>query len=281
MKALWEAPPSFDAAGRTRSSQRAPSFSPTGRSWPPAVTSPAELLWNESGGAPSRSGQRDQPAWLQRGRLVGRRPPRHRAVLRPRDEVHVWSAEGKRLRTIEFGAPTWWQVGQGPRVRAQPDRRHAGESSAASAILAAPGWRAEQSSVGSSRATSRTFRSERASAGWDGLGSRPRERALRASAAPGRRRRGSTRRSSRRGHRRHHVAAGRSGIASFPTTSPAKPASGRCAPGRARARARDSRPATAPPAAAVTEDARWVLGNAWADKKVRRGISKPCPVAGR
>ncbi len=72
-----------------------------------------ELLWNESGGAPlSLEGNEISPrgsnvaGWSADGHLVTG------LCCALATRVHVWSADGKRLRTIEFGAPTWWQVGK-------------------------------------------------------------------------------------------------------------------------------------------------------------------------
>ena len=82
MKALWEAPPSFTLPVGPPS-QREPAFSPDGTKLAAGDHDPVELLWNESGGAPmSLEGDRDQPTWLERGWLVGRRPPRDRPLLR-------------------------------------------------------------------------------------------------------------------------------------------------------------------------------------------------------
>ncbi len=113
MKALWEAPPSLTLpVGQP--TQRTPSFSPDGTKLAAGGHSPPELLWNESGGAPiSLDGNEVSPRgpnvaeWSAEGHLVTG------LCCALATRVHVWSAEGKRLRTIEFGAPTRWQVGKG------------------------------------------------------------------------------------------------------------------------------------------------------------------------
>jgi eukaryotic-like serine/threonine-protein kinase len=112
MKALWEAPPSFTLPVGPPP-QRAPAFSPDGTKLAAGGHDPVELLWNESGGAPiSLDGNEISPrgqniaGWSADGHLVTG------LCCTLATRVHVWSAEGKRLRTIEFGAPTRWQVGK-------------------------------------------------------------------------------------------------------------------------------------------------------------------------
>ena len=106
MKALWEAPPSFTLPVGPPA-QRAPAFSPDGTKLAAGGHDPVELLWNESGGAPTPlEGNEISPrgsnvaGWSADGHLVTG------LCCGLSTKVHVWSAEGKRRRTIEFGAPT-------------------------------------------------------------------------------------------------------------------------------------------------------------------------------
>jgi WD40 repeat protein len=72
-----------------------------------------QLLWSESGGSPTplegqEVSQRGSniAEWSADGHLVTG------LCCTLSTRVHVWSADGERLRTIEFGVPTWWQVGK-------------------------------------------------------------------------------------------------------------------------------------------------------------------------
>jgi WD40 repeat protein len=109
MKALWQAPPSFTLPVGPPA-QAAQWFSPDGTRLAATGFDPVQSLWNESGGAPtSLAGHeigRNHAGWSADGHLVTG------LVGGGATKAHVWSAEGKRLRTIEFGAPTWWQVGK-------------------------------------------------------------------------------------------------------------------------------------------------------------------------
>jgi hypothetical protein len=112
MKALWEAPPSLTLPVGPPS-QRVPVFSPDGTRLAAGDHDPVELLWRESGGAPvSLEGNEfsprgsNLPGWSADGHLVTG------LCCGLATRAHVWSADGRRLRTIEFGAPTEWQVGK-------------------------------------------------------------------------------------------------------------------------------------------------------------------------
>jgi WD40 repeat protein len=109
MKALWEAPPSFDLTGASR----VPAFSPDGKWLAAAGHGPDALVWSEDGRGPLvLPGHDPSPRgtnfalWASKDLLatglnfmIGSR-------------AHIWSLpEGRRVRTIDFGGPTYWQVG--------------------------------------------------------------------------------------------------------------------------------------------------------------------------
>jgi WD40 repeat protein len=112
MKALWEAPPSFTLPVGPPA-QRGALFSPDGTRLVAVDHHPVQLLWNESGGAPTPlSGHEVSErgptiaGWSADGHLVTG------MCCGLATRVHVWSTEGKKLRTIELGPPTRWQVGK-------------------------------------------------------------------------------------------------------------------------------------------------------------------------
>jgi hypothetical protein len=112
MKSLWEAPPCFILPVGPPA-QRAPSFSPDGTRLAAGGHDPVELLWNESAGAPVPLGGNEisergsnVALWSADGQLVTG------LCCGLGAKAHVWSGEGRRLRTIEFGAPTRSQVGK-------------------------------------------------------------------------------------------------------------------------------------------------------------------------
>jgi WD40 repeat protein len=114
LRALQEAPQAWEVASGI-STARLPSFSPDGRHLAVAGHSSIVGVWNESGGQPSRlPGHEPSPqggnkaAWASDELLVTG------LVGDIARQVHVWSMpQGKKLRTIDFGAPSWWQVGAG------------------------------------------------------------------------------------------------------------------------------------------------------------------------
>jgi serine/threonine protein kinase/WD40 repeat protein len=114
LRPLQEAPQAWEVASGI-SNARLPSFSPDGRHLAVAGHSSIVGVWDENGGQPSRlPGHEPSPqggnkaAWASDELLVTG------LVGDIARQVHVWSMPaGKKLRTIDFGAPSWWQVGAG------------------------------------------------------------------------------------------------------------------------------------------------------------------------
>jgi WD40 repeat protein len=109
LRVLSEAPPAIE----TRSLfVRRPTFSPDGRWLAVAGFGAVVQVWPEDGGEPIELGGHDSSPqggneawWTASGLLVT-------GLSNVAREVHVWALpEGRELRTIAFGAPTWWQVG--------------------------------------------------------------------------------------------------------------------------------------------------------------------------
>jgi WD40 repeat protein len=107
MKTLWEAPPAFEVVGGQ--SVSVPVFSPDGKWLAASGFGDSVGVWAETGAKVAvLSGHQLSkpffPKWSQTGLLVTRSDRREGA--------HVWSFPGgQKVRTIEFGKPSWWQVG--------------------------------------------------------------------------------------------------------------------------------------------------------------------------
>ncbi|HSF15100.1 MAG TPA: winged helix-turn-helix domain-containing protein [Vicinamibacteria bacterium] len=111
MKALWDSPPAFELVADSEA-VRAPAFSPDGKWLATAGFAADALVWSEDGSGPLvLPGHETSPRggnlakWASKDLLVtGRNSEDSR--------VYLWSLpEGRRVRTIEFGKPSYWQVG--------------------------------------------------------------------------------------------------------------------------------------------------------------------------
>ncbi len=110
VQALWEGPPIMEVASR-EADMYTPNFSPDGRWLAVAGHGDDVHLWAQSGNRPTvlsghttTSRGSNVTRWTTDGLLITGHPALGNAV-------HVWSTQGKRLRTVEFGAPSGWQVG--------------------------------------------------------------------------------------------------------------------------------------------------------------------------
>ena len=112
MKALWEAPPAFELMGGSRM----PAFSPDGKWLAAAGHGTDAFVWSEDGRGPLvLPGHQPSPrgpilaVWASEDLLVTGLAPMSGST------AHLWSLPaGRRVRTIDFGGHTFWQVG--PRV---------------------------------------------------------------------------------------------------------------------------------------------------------------------
>ena len=109
MKALWEAPPAFELSTDSQG-VKVPAFSPDGKWLATAGHTTDAFVWSEDGTGPLVLPGHDigpgpnLAGWASNGLLV--------TGLGFSERVHVWSLpEGKRIRTIDFGKPSYWQVG--------------------------------------------------------------------------------------------------------------------------------------------------------------------------
>jgi WD40 repeat protein/DNA-binding winged helix-turn-helix (wHTH) protein len=113
MKALWEAPPAFELDPDSQA-VRVPEFSPDGKWLATAGHSEEALVWSQDGGDPMvLPGHESRPlgpnfaAWASNDLLVT--GPNKMVGSR----VHLWSLpKGTLERTIDFGGPTYWQMGE-------------------------------------------------------------------------------------------------------------------------------------------------------------------------
>jgi WD40 repeat protein/DNA-binding winged helix-turn-helix (wHTH) protein len=112
MKSLWEAPPAFELATGSEN-MRVAAFSPDGKWLAGAGHAKDALVWFEDGRGPIvLPGHEVSP----RGPNVALWASKDLLVTGPSsmqgDGIHLWSLpEGRRIRSIDFGGPTAWQVG--------------------------------------------------------------------------------------------------------------------------------------------------------------------------
>ncbi len=112
MKVLWEAPPAFEIA-ESSLDVRMPMFSPDGKWLAAAGHGENVFVWSDDGRGPLvLPGHESSPRgsnsarWASSDLLVTGPPPF------VGDTVRVWSLpEGRQLRTIALGGPSYWQVG--------------------------------------------------------------------------------------------------------------------------------------------------------------------------
>ncbi len=112
LRALWQGPPAWEIEPGIRYT-RFPNFSPDGRQLAVSGPSPIVGVWSEDGGPPVRLP--DHAITPRGGNVVGWASDDLlvTGVYKDRgSSVQVWSMPaGKKLRTIDFGAPSFWQVG--------------------------------------------------------------------------------------------------------------------------------------------------------------------------
>jgi WD40 repeat protein len=115
VRALQEAPPAWEAVSGFQYAAQ-PTFSEDGRQLAVAGFTPVVGIWSENGGPPillpdhdvSPGGGTNVAAWLSDKLLVTG------LMKRTGRRVQVWSMPaGTRLRTIDFGGPSQWQIGHG------------------------------------------------------------------------------------------------------------------------------------------------------------------------
>jgi WD40 repeat protein len=112
LRALQEAPPAWEAPSGFGGARK-PVFSPDGRRLAVAGHSTEVGVWDENGGPPIRLpgherhlGGGNLAVWASAELLV--------AGPYDTGQVHVWSLPaGTKVRTIDFGRPSLWQVGPG------------------------------------------------------------------------------------------------------------------------------------------------------------------------
>jgi WD40 repeat protein len=137
VKVLGEAPPAFETVGGGSMSQ--PAFSPDGKWLAAGGGGTVVSAWAETGvrHAPLaghelfRQGNINIARWVSAVHLVtGLSAYAHR--------VQIWSfPAGEKVRTIEFGGPTWWQVGPGQLFAETDEETAAGRGG----ILRLRSWR--------------------------------------------------------------------------------------------------------------------------------------------
>jgi WD40 repeat protein len=149
LRALQEAPPAWEVPLEIGGA-KIPAFSPDGRRLAVAGHSSVVGVWDENGGPPVRLPGNDtsprggnMALWASNELLVtglhGAKVAQPMSVLRTGHKVHVWSLPGgTKLRTIDFGAPSFWQVGPG-RLFAETPEGTSVESSVGGGLLRS--WR--------------------------------------------------------------------------------------------------------------------------------------------
>jgi WD40 repeat protein len=123
LRALQEAPPAWELSSEIGNNM-APAFSPDGHHLAvPGFTSEVGV-WRDDGSPPLRlpghetsaSGGGNWAAWASSEMLVTGLWGGNS------QQVHVWSVPGgQKLRTINFGTPSWWQVGPGRLLAETPE----------------------------------------------------------------------------------------------------------------------------------------------------------------
>jgi WD40 repeat protein/DNA-binding winged helix-turn-helix (wHTH) protein len=114
MKALWEAPPALELIADSQAAKVA-NFSPDGKWLAASGHATDVLVWSADGGGPLVLPGHDTSP---RGPNNARWPSNDLVVTGLRSmigrRVSLWSLpEGRLIRTIDFGAPSDWQVGPG------------------------------------------------------------------------------------------------------------------------------------------------------------------------
>jgi WD40 repeat protein len=114
LRALHEAPPAWEVLSGITDA-KIPAFSPNGRHLAVAGHSAVVGVWDENGGPPVQLPDHEtsprggnEAMWASDELLVTG------LGFGTGQQAHVWSVPGgKKLLTIDFGTPSWWQVGAG------------------------------------------------------------------------------------------------------------------------------------------------------------------------
>jgi WD40 repeat protein len=121
LQAVQEAPPAWEVPSEITDA-RSPAFSPDGRHLAVGGHSSIVGVWDEGGGPPLRlTGHETSPrgssvaAWASADTLVT-------GLVGMARQVHVWSVPGgTKRRTIDFGVPSFWQLGSGRLLAETPE----------------------------------------------------------------------------------------------------------------------------------------------------------------
>ena len=140
LRALQEAPPAWELPFPSEINPRWPAFSPDGQHLAVAGFSAEVGVWRDDGSPPLRlPGHETSPSGGNRAQWASTELLVTGLCCGNSQQVHVWSLpRGTKLRTIDFGRPSRWQVGPG-RLFAQTPEGAPIESFAGGGLLRS--WR--------------------------------------------------------------------------------------------------------------------------------------------
>ena len=146
LRALQEAPPAWDLPFPSEINPRWPAFSPDGQHLAVAGFSAEVGVWRDDGSPPLRlPGHETSPSGGNKAQWASTELLVTGLCCGMSQQVHVWSLpRGTKLRTIDFGRPSFWGVGSG-RLFAETPEGAPVESFVGGgllSVLGAPRWRA-------------------------------------------------------------------------------------------------------------------------------------------